>query len=113
MPLSDPVAILPRGTEFVEVPSGGFQMGGIGYFDPEWSHGTWHGEDEVIGRRLRTADVDPMSPTNFHVQNLCRVTWTSDADGHTSERVGLGTCEHVVFGPHAPSGFRGPIDVAS
>lgn len=89
-----------------------FQMGGIGYFDPEWSHGTWRGENEVIGRRLRTADVDPTSPSNFHVQNLCRVTWTSENDGHAHERIGLGTCEHVVFGPHAPSGFRGPIDVA-
>lgn len=29
MALSDPVAILPRGMEFVEVPAGGFRMGGI------------------------------------------------------------------------------------
>lgn len=81
-----------------------FQMGGIGYFDPERAHGTWLGEESVVGRRFRTDDVDPASPANFHVQNLCRATW--------GDRVGLGVLEHIVVGPYGAGGFRGMTDGA-
>jgi hypothetical protein len=81
-----------------------FQMGGIGYFDPERAHGTWQGEESVVGRRFRTAEVDPASPANFHVQNLCRATW--------GNRTGLGVLEHIVVGPYAAGGFTGMTDGA-
>ena len=81
-----------------------FQMGGIGYFDPERAHGTWQGEESVVGRRFRTDEVDPLSPANFHVQNLCRATW--------GDRSGLGVLEHIIVGPYAKGGFRGMTDGA-
>lgn len=81
-----------------------FQMGGIGYFDPERAHGTWQGEQSVVGRRFRTDDVDPASPANFHVQNLCRATWGG--------RSGLGVLEHIVVGPYVAGGFTGMTDGA-
>ena len=81
-----------------------FQMGGIGYFDPERAHGTWQGEESVVGRRFRTDDVDPSSPANFHVQNLCRATW--------GERSGFGVLEHIIVGPYAAGGFTAMTDGA-
>jgi hypothetical protein len=81
-----------------------FQMNGIGYFDPERAHGTWQGENSVVGRRFRTDEVDPASPANFHVQNLCRASW--------GERTGMGVLEHIVVGPYAAGGFTGMTDGA-
>jgi hypothetical protein len=79
-------------------------MNGIGYFDPERAHGTWQGENSVVGRRFRTDEVDPASPANFHVQNLCRASW--------GERTGMGVLEHIVVGPYAAGGFTGMTDGA-
>ncbi len=81
-----------------------FQMNGIGYFDPERAHGTWQGENSVVGRRFRTDEVDPASPANFHVQNLCRASW--------GERTGMGVLEHIVVGPYTAGGFTGMTDGA-
>jgi hypothetical protein len=75
-----------------------FQMGSIGYFDPKYGHGVWHGEEVVVSRRTRASDVDPSMPTAWHVQHLCRAAW--------GDRRGLGVLEHVAFGTHLPSGFR-------
>ena len=75
-----------------------FQMRGIGYTDPAFGHGLWKGEDVTSGAVLQTSEINPMEPWNLHVQQLCRV--------RMGARVGYGTFEQLVIGPHAPSGFR-------
>jgi hypothetical protein len=81
-----------------------FQMRGIGYGDPEWSHGMWKGEDVTSGAMFRPSELDPMEPWNLHVQQLCRV--------RMGARTGYGTFEQLVIGPHAPSGFQSILDPA-
>jgi hypothetical protein len=81
-----------------------FQMHGLGYFHPRFSHGAWVGEDEVLSERRRLADLDPLALENLHVQALCRATW--------GDRTGVGVLEQLVIGPHSPSGFAELLDGA-
>jgi hypothetical protein len=81
-----------------------FQMCGIGYFHPIWSHGVWHGEEAVGSSSWVLADLDPMALQNIHVQQLCRATM--------GDRVGTGVLELLVVGPHEPSGFKDLLDPA-
>jgi len=81
-----------------------FQMCGLGYLHPEWGHGMWKGTDAVGGESWALADVDPMTPQNLHVQQLCRARMGS--------REGIGVLEQLVIGPHAPSGFQSFLDPA-
>lgn len=80
-----------------------FQMKGIGYTHPEWGHGHWRGEAASGGDSWVLADLDPLDPSNIHVQQLCRVRGASG-------REGVGVLEQLVFGPHAPSGLTGLLD---
>jgi hypothetical protein len=82
-----------------------FQMLGIGYMHPEWSHGSWKGELAVGVERWTLADLDPMAFPHLHVQALCRATRDDGAEG-------IGILEQLVIGPHAPSGFRDVLDAA-
>jgi hypothetical protein len=82
-----------------------FQMMGIGYFHPEWSHGVWKGPEAVAGESWTLADCAPLDPRHLHVQTLCRARF----DG----REGIGTLEQLVIGPHAPSGFTSLFDGAA
>ncbi len=82
-----------------------FQMCGIGYSHPHWSHGTWHGDLEVGGSEWKLADVDPMERHNLHIQNMCRVT----IDGQP----GWGILEQIAVGPHGPTGLTGILDPAT
>ena len=79
-----------------------FQMLGIGYFHPEWSHGTWKGEDVTAGDRWRLDELDPMALQHLHVQQLVRCRW--------GDRVGIGAFEQLVIGVHHPSGFHELLD---
>jgi hypothetical protein len=81
-----------------------FQMLGLGYLHPEWSHGTWHGESAVTGERWPLPVADPFAPHHLHVQTLCRATW--------GDRHGTGILEQLVIGPHAPTGLTGLFDGA-
>ncbi len=81
-----------------------FQMRGLGYFDPEWGHGMWKGEEAVGGDVWTLADLHPLEPWHLHVQQLCRARMEG--------REGIGVLEQLVIGPHAPSGFRSIIDGA-
>jgi hypothetical protein len=82
-----------------------FQMHGLGYFHPRFSHGAWVGEDEMLVERRRLADLDPLALDNLHVQALCRAT--------CGDRIGVGVLEQLVIGPHAPSGFTELLDGAT
>ena len=81
-----------------------FQMLGIGYFHPRFSHGTWLGEEAVLAERWTLADLDPMALQHLHIQALCKATW--------GDRVGVGILEQLVIGRHLPSGFTELLDGA-
>jgi hypothetical protein len=51
------------------------------------------------------ADVDP---TDLHIQAMCDVALTTDR----GEFKGQGVLEQLIFGPHAPSGFKDLMDMA-
>jgi len=85
-----------------------FQMMGIGYFHPDWSHGVFKGDLAVGGERWNTAELDPLAIQNIHIQALCHARLTGRGD----ERVGMGILEQLVLGVHAPSGFTGLLDGA-
>jgi len=84
-----------------------FQMMGIGYTHPEWSHGVWKGELAVGGDRWALPVDDPTAPQHLHIQALCRATCTR-ADGTVAH--GLGILEQFVIGPHEPTGLTGLFD---
>ncbi|MDP2260865.1 MAG: hypothetical protein Q8J89_14230 [Caulobacter sp.] len=86
-----------------------FQMMGLGYTHPKWSHGLLHGELTVEREDIVLAEVNPQLPFNLHVQALSYVTFT-DAAGKV--RKGRGVLEQLVMGPHAPSGFKAILDFA-
>lgn len=86
-----------------------FQMFGLGYMHPDWTHGAWKGELEVGGDRFTLPVADPMAPHHIHVQTLSSVTCTRPSGTST----GVGILETLVLGPHAPSGFQGMFDPAS
>jgi hypothetical protein len=92
-------------TEKVELePLLTFRMKGAGYFHPTWAHGLWHDELAVGGEESDVNDLDRLAPDTVHVQQVMQATW--------GERTGLGVLEQLVFGPHAPSGFRSFLDGA-
>lgn len=81
-----------------------FQMLGIGYFHPEWSHGVWKGESASAVDELVLADLDPVAPQHVHVQQLVHARW--------GDRHGVGILEQLAIGEHAPSGLHGLFDGA-
>ncbi len=81
-----------------------FYMMGIGYTHPEWGHGVYKGELAVGGESITLADVDERDPRFQHVQAFCRA--------RMGNREGLGIFEQLIFGPHAPSGFKEVLDMA-
>jgi hypothetical protein len=81
-----------------------FQMLGIGYFHPEWSHGLWKGEAASALDEWRLDDLDPTAPQHVHVQQLVRAT--------RGGRRGIGVLEQLAIGDHAPSGLSGLFDPA-
>jgi hypothetical protein len=81
-----------------------FQMKGIGYRHPQWSHGVWKGELAAAGDRWRCGSLDPLAVENIHIQQLVRA--------RMGEKLGYGIVEQLCIGPHAPSGFAGMLDGA-
>jgi len=87
-----------------------FRMLGLGYGHPKWGHGLAHGELAVEREDFHLDEVDPAMVHHLHVQALCHVQMRSP-DGR--ERHGRGLLEQLVIGPHAPSGFKSFLDMAS
>lgn len=79
-----------------------FQMCGLGYMHPVWSHGVWHGDLATGSDSWKLAEVDASAPQNIHIQQLCRAR----LDGEE----GYGVLEQLVVGPHRPSGLEGILD---
>ncbi len=82
-----------------------FNMKGIGYGHAHWGHGSYHGELETGYDEFVVAEIEPL---DLHVQAMCDVLLTT-SDG---EHRGQGVLEQIVFGPHAPSGFKEQLDMA-
>jgi hypothetical protein len=89
-------------------PSFQFSMSGIGYFHPEWGHGSYTGEDRTGYDVYEPGAVDETSPLHLHVQAFCRATIREG--GRSVE--GVGVLEQLILGPHEPSGFRELLDGA-
>lgn len=82
-----------------------FPMQGIGYHHPTLGHGRYHGPAvKVEGATWDLAAEDPLYPLNLHVEQVVRVT--------VGDRVGVGTFEQLIIGPHLPSGFTDLFDGA-
>jgi hypothetical protein len=79
-------------------------MSGLGYTHPTWAHGSWHGDSQVGHETWTLDEVDPRSPSNLHVQQLCRV--------RLADRCGTGVLEQLIIGPHGPTGLVGVFDGA-
>lgn len=86
-----------------------FQMKGIGYGHPEWTHGGWKGELAVASESFKPADLDPLAPSHLHVQAIC----AARHEGGGLQSQGVGILEQLVIGPHAPSGFHSILDGAA
>ena len=82
-----------------------FQTLGVGYNHPEWGHGFWRGELETAREDWKLAAIDPGAPEFIHVHQVVR----AEMNG----RVGMGTLESLILGPHERSGLRGLFDGAA
>jgi hypothetical protein len=85
-----------------------FFMAGLGYFNPEWGHGLWKGDDAAGYDAYDLSKVNETDPLFLHVQAFCRARMR-DGD---HERRGIGVLEQLVIGPHEPSGFKSFLDGA-
>ena len=81
-----------------------FDMRALGYMNPEWGHGVWHGELEIGREDWIIDEVSPADPTHQHVHHLVRAT----LDGAE----GVGIFEQIIFGPHTQFGFTDILDGA-
>ncbi|MEO1405372.1 MAG: hypothetical protein AAFV54_02630 [Pseudomonadota bacterium] len=87
-----------------------FQMKGIGYRHPKWTHGAFLTEEPSWEREdFRPSELPWADPHNLHIQAVSKAVLT-DADGNRHE--GLGAFEQLFAGPHAPSGFESVMDGA-
>lgn len=94
----------PSGREHVVIwtPIAQFQMKGIGYGHPSWSHGAWKGALVVEREDFRPDTLEPLELPHLHIQAIC----TARHEGGGASSDGIGIVEQLVIGPHGPSGFR-------
>ncbi len=85
-------------------PMGRFDMRALGYMNPEWGHGLWHGEFEIAREDWTFDEVSAADPTHQHVHHTVRAR----LDG----KVGVGIFEQIIFGPHTQFGFTDILDGA-
>jgi hypothetical protein len=81
-----------------------FDMLGIGYQNPAWGHGIWHGALEIGREDWNMADVSPQDPTHQHVHHLVKA--------RVGDLEGVGIFEQIIFGPHTQWGFESVLDGA-
>ena len=85
-----------------------FSMAGLGYFNPEWGHGAYSGEDRTGYDVYDLGAIDEREALHLHVQAFCRARLSEG--GRTKQ--GIGVLEQLVLGAHQPSGFRELLDGA-
>ncbi len=81
-----------------------FQMMGIGYQHPEWGHAMWRDELDTGYESWKLDEVEPDEYCTIHVHNVVRAKM--------GDQTGIGILETIVFGRHAPSGFKDLFDGA-
>ncbi|CAB4322669.1 MAG: hypothetical protein F2520_02015 [Actinobacteria bacterium] len=81
-----------------------FDMRALGYMNPEWGHGMWHGELEIAREDWTFSEISPQDPTHQHIHHLCRA--------RLGDKVGVGIFEQIIFGPHTQFGFSDILDGA-
>ncbi|MEL6323078.1 MAG: hypothetical protein AAFQ84_02475 [Pseudomonadota bacterium] len=87
-----------------------FQMKGVGYRHPKWTHGAFITEEPSWEREdLVPADLPWADPHNLHIQAISKAVFT-DAQGAVHE--GIGTFEQLFVGKHDPSAFKSIMDGA-
>ena len=75
-----------------------FQMKGIGYGHPIWTHGAWKGDYAIEREEFKPADLPWNQPENLHIQAISRVRHEGP-DGQTSE--GIGSLEQLFTLPRS------------
>jgi hypothetical protein len=88
-----------RQIELLIEPLGRFQMKGIGYRHPNWTHGMFKGELVVERESFAIASLDPAALEHLHVQAFSRVTWH---EAGRPDEFGIGTFEYSMVGAYAP-----------
>lgn len=83
---------------------------GEGYNHPVWGHGMCHGDFASAFETLDTRTLDPNDFAQVHLHALCRARL--QRAGKAAQQ-GQGVLEQMIVGAHAPSGFRGLMDVAA
>jgi hypothetical protein len=76
---------------------------GLGIAHPDWAPGCWHDELAVGTESVEVDDLDPTDVASVPARLLVA------ADDGTG-RTGIGIVDHLVLGPHAPSGLTGFTD---
>jgi hypothetical protein len=82
-----------------------FYMSGIGYTHPEWGHGMNKGELATAHDVIDLTTVDGADPLYLHIQAI--------SNFKMGDKIGKGVLEQLIIGPHAPSGFKDILDMAS
>jgi hypothetical protein len=86
-----------------------FHMMGVGYAHPKWQHGMNKGPLDVGGEAIVLADIDPAAPLYQHIQSVCVARMIVPGE---KDRIGAGTLEQLVLGPHDRYGFKNLLDLA-
>ena len=108
-PVSGSIA-MSDGTRIDLKPGPKFFMTGIGYLDPEWSHGINKGSLAIGYDEIHASDVTEFKPPYIYAQAFAQATLTTP-DGEVQQ--GLGSFESLSMGPHRRLGFTGFCDGAA
>ena len=102
--------IMADGARIDLKPGPKFFMTGIGYLDPEWSHGINKGPLAIGYDEIRTNDITAFKPPYIYAQAFAHATLTMP-DGQVQH--GLGSFESLSMGPHRGHGFTAFSDGAA
>ncbi|MBN7796940.1 hypothetical protein [Parahaliea mediterranea] len=77
-------------------------MKGLGYQNPEWGHGRWHGELEIGAEYWDLSTLDTLAFENLHIQQVVKATCGNET--------AYGVFEQFHMGPYEPYGFTHHAD---
>jgi len=85
-----------------------FYLSGIGYMNPDWSHGLNQGPLALGYDEIANISAAPHASRHEHPQAFARLAMTLP-DGQVLN--GVGCFESIVLGRHRPSGLTSMFDV--
>jgi hypothetical protein len=86
-----------------------FFMNGIGYLDPEWSHGLNKGKLAIGYDEIDGAAITTFAPPHIYVESIAEAVMILPDGGQIT---GIGTFEVLSMGPNAKRGFTSFYDGA-